>query len=43
MLIDGIISEQNNTFAGKDGMFWWVGEVEDHEDPLQLGLSLIHI
>ena len=37
MLIDGIISEQNNTFAGKDGMFWWVGEVEDHEDPLQLG------
>jgi hypothetical protein len=37
MLIDGLINEQNSGFAGKDGFLWWVGEVEDHEDPLELG------
>jgi hypothetical protein len=37
MLVDGIVNEQNANFAGKDGFFWWVGEVEDHEDPLELG------
>jgi len=37
MLIDGIVNEQNTNFAGKDGFFWWIGEVEDHEDPLELG------
>ena len=36
-------------FAGRDGFHWWIGEVEDHMDPAQLGrvrvriLSLIHI
>lgn len=37
MLVDGLINEQNSGFAGKDGFLWWVGEVEDHEDPLELG------
>ncbi len=24
-------------FVGKDGFWWWVGEVEDNEDPMELG------
>jgi hypothetical protein len=35
--IDGIINEPNVNFVGKDGFFWWVGEVEDNEDPMELG------
>jgi len=35
--IDGITSEPSINFVGKDGFFWWVGEVEDHEDPMKLG------
>ena len=37
MSIDGIINEQNTNFVGKDGLFWWIGEVEDNEDPLNIG------
>ena len=37
MLIDGIINEPTVNFVGKDGFFWWVGEVEDNEDPMELG------
>lgn len=43
MLIDGIVNEQNTNFAGKDGFFWWVGEVEDHEDPLELGRVKVRV
>ena len=25
------------TLLVKDGFFWWVGEVEDNEDPMELG------
>ena len=35
--IDGIINEPTLNFVGKDGFFWWVGEVEDNEDPMELG------
>ena len=35
--IDGITSEPAINFVGKDGFYWWVGEVEDHEDPMKLG------
>ena len=35
--IDGIINEPTINFVGKDGFFWWVGEVEDNEDPMELG------
>jgi hypothetical protein len=37
MNVDGIVNEQNTNFVGKDGFYWWIGEVEDHEDPLNLG------
>ena len=35
--IDGIVNEPIVNFVGKDGFFWWVGEVEDNEDPMELG------
>jgi len=41
--VDGIISEQSTNFVGKDGFFWWVGEVEDHEDPLELGRVRVRV
>ena len=28
--LDGILNEPNINFVGKDGFFWWVGEVEDN-------------
>lgn len=30
-------------FAGRDGFHWWVGEVEDHMDPAQLGRVKVRI
>ena len=35
--IDGIVNEPTINFVGKDGFWWWVGEVEDNEDPMELG------
>ena len=35
--IDGITQEPLVNFVGKDGFYWWVGEVEDNEDPMALG------
>ena len=35
--IEGITNEPAVNFVGKDGFFWWVGEVEDNEDPMELG------
>ena len=35
--IDGIINEPSVNFVGRDGFFWWVGEVEDNEDPILHG------
>lgn len=41
--VDGIVSEQSTNFVGKDGFFWWIGEVEDHEDPLELGRVRVRV
>ena len=35
--VEGIFNEPSVDFVGKDGFFWWVGEVEDNEDPMELG------
>ena len=42
-LIDGIQHENGTGFVGKDGFFWWVGEVEDNEDPMELGRVKVRI
>ena len=41
--IDGIINEPSVNFVGKDGFFWWVGEVEDKEDPMELGRVKVRV
>ena len=28
---------ENKDFAGKNGFIWWVGVVEDRQDPLKMG------
>ena len=30
-------NEENKDFAGKNGFVWWIGVVEDRQDPLKLG------
>ena len=30
-------------FAGRDGFHWWIGEVEDHMDPAQIGRVKVRI
>ena len=41
--IDGIINEPSVNFVGRDGFFWWVGEVEDNEDPMELGRCKVRV
>lgn len=41
--IEGIINEPTTNFVGKDGFFWWVGEVEDNEDPMELGRVKVRV
>ena len=41
--VDGITSESTTNFVGKDGFFWWVGEVEDNEDPMEIGRVKVRI
>lgn len=36
-LVEGIVNERTTDFMGKDGMQWWIGEVESNKDPLQVG------
>ncbi|AOO18728.1 baseplate hub subunit and tail lysozyme [Cyanophage S-RIM12_W1_12_0610] len=43
MPIDGIINEPTINFVGKDGFYWWVGEVEDNEDPMELGRVKVRV
>ena len=43
MSIDGIINEPTVNFVGKDGFYWWVGEVEDNEDPMELGRCKVRV
>ena len=35
--VDNIVGEQTSDFLGKDGFFWWVGEVEESKAPQLLG------
>tara|TARA_B100001113_G_scaffold352980_1_gene355889 strand:- start:1060 stop:3372 length:2313 start_codon:yes stop_codon:yes gene_type:complete len=42
-LVDGIVNENGTSFVGKDGFFWWVGEVEDNEDPMELGRVKVRV
>jgi len=32
-----MIDENSNQFSGKTGFIWWIGVVEDRQDPLKLG------
>ena len=41
--IDGIINEPTVNFVGKDGFFWWVGEVEDNDDKMGLGRVKVRV
>ena len=41
--VDGITSESTTNFVGKDGFFWWVGEVEDNEDPMEIGRVRVRV
>ena len=41
--VDGIINEQNTSFAGKDGFYWWIGEVESNEDPMGCNRGRVRI
>ena len=41
--IEGITQEPNVNFVGKDGFFWWVGEVEDNQDPMELGRVKVRV
>ena len=36
-------SSSKADFAGRDGFAWWIGEVEDHMDPSQLGRVKVRI
>ena len=31
------LNEDSKDFAGKNGFIWWVGVVEDRQDPLKMG------
>ena len=43
MTIDGIVNEPSVNFVGKDGFFWWVGEVEDNNDPVKIGRVKVRV
>ena len=38
----GILNEPKTNFVGKDG-FYWIGEVEDIEDPMELGRCKVRV
>jgi hypothetical protein len=40
---DGIINEPIVDYVGKDGFFWWFGEVVDNRDPLRIGRVKVRI
>ena len=41
--VEGYVKERQNDFFGKDGMQWWIGEVEDNQDPLQINRVKVRI
>lgn len=40
---DGIINEPIVDYIGKDGFFWWFGEVVDNKDPLRIGRVKVRV
>jgi hypothetical protein len=40
---DGIINEPIVDYVGKDGFFWWFGEVVDNKDPLRIGRVKVRV
>jgi len=42
-VVEGYPNERSNDFFGKDAMLWWIGEVEDNKDPLQIGRCKVRI
>ena len=41
--IDGIKTESTTGYVGKDGFFWWVGEVEDNKGPMEIGRVKVRV
>ena len=41
--LEGYTDSAYTDFVGKDGLFWWVGEVEDNKDPEHLGRCRVRI
>ena len=41
--VEGILNEPKTNFVGKDGFYWWIGEVEDIEDPMELGRCKVRV
>lgn len=41
--LDSIRSLKAHEFMGKNGFIWWIGVVEDFNDPLELGRARVRI
>ena len=41
--VEGILNEPKTNFVGKDGFYWWIGEVEDIEDTMELGRCKVRV
>ena len=35
--------EDKKDFAGKNGFIWWMGVVEDRNDPLKMEIGRAHV
>ena len=41
--VEGYTDAAYNEFIGKDGLYWWVGEVESNKDPEHLGRVKVRV
>jgi len=41
--IENIIGENKTDFMGRGSYVWWIGEVEDKDDPLHLGRVKVRV
>jgi len=41
--VEGYTDASYNEFIGKDGLYWWVGEVESNKDPEHLGRVKVRV
>ena len=41
--IENIIGENKTDFMGRGSYVWWMGEVEDKDDPLHLGRVKVRV